>query len=66
MSAATFTPAPVARHAVPSGAIPFDSARRRPGPGGALRAVGVFAGAAFDVILLGDYAEGEEAGVRRR
>ncbi|WP_320777508.1 hypothetical protein [Streptomyces sp. CRN 30] len=67
MSAATFPPASVARHAVPSGAIPFDSARPRHGLGGALRAVRVFAGAAFDVVLLGDYPEGaEDAGVRRR
>ncbi|OSP45036.1 hypothetical protein B7767_01650 [Streptomyces sp. 13-12-16] len=32
--------------------------------GDALRAVRVFLGAAFDVIVLGEY--GEEAGVRRR
>ncbi|MFF0687976.1 hypothetical protein ACFZAB_21705 [Streptomyces albogriseolus] len=32
--------------------------------GDALRAVKVFLGAAFDVILLGEY--GPEAGVRRR
>ncbi|MET9255722.1 hypothetical protein ACGFZL_15165 [Streptomyces sp. NPDC048182] len=32
--------------------------------GEALRAVRTFAGAALDVVLLGEY--GEEAGVRRR
>jgi hypothetical protein len=32
--------------------------------GDALRAIKVFAGAAFDVIVLGEY--GEEAGVVRR
>lgn len=32
--------------------------------GDALRAVRVFAGAAFDVVILGEY--GQEAGVRRR
>ncbi|MET8822749.1 hypothetical protein [Streptomyces rochei] len=32
--------------------------------GDAVRAVRVFAGAAFDVVILGEY--GEEAGVRRR
>jgi hypothetical protein len=32
--------------------------------GEALRAVKVFTGAAFDVIVLGEY--GEEAGVRRK
>ncbi|NEC83848.1 hypothetical protein G3I38_32600 [Streptomyces sp. SID7958] len=35
--------------------------------GDAVRAVRVFLGAAFDVVLLGEYGEyGEEAGVRRR
>ncbi len=32
--------------------------------GDAVRALMVFAGAAFDVVILGEY--GEEAGVRRR
>jgi len=32
--------------------------------GNALRAIRVLAGAAFDVVILGEY--GEEAGVRRR
>ncbi|ANS66056.1 hypothetical protein SLINC_3832 [Streptomyces lincolnensis] len=59
MSAATFTPAP----GRPSGATSLsDTPRHRLGD--ALRAMRVFAGAAFDVIILGEY--GEEAGVRRR
>ncbi|MFI9171849.1 hypothetical protein [Streptomyces lincolnensis] len=59
MSAATFTPAP----GRPSGATSLsDTSRHRLGD--ALRAMRVFAGAAFDVIILGEY--GEEAGVRRR
>lgn len=59
MSAATITPAP----GRPSGATPLTHAHRHP-LGDALRAIRVFAGAAFDVIILGEY--GEEAGVRRR
>ena len=63
MSAATITPAPV-RH-VPSGATALDGSRpARHRVGDALRAVKVFAGAAFGVVLLGEY--GEDAGVRRR
>ncbi|MFD9430509.1 hypothetical protein [Streptomyces sp. NPDC060002] len=59
MSAATFTPAP----GRPSGATSlYDTHRHRLGD--ALRAMRVFAGAAFDVVILGEY--GEEAGVRRR
>ncbi|MFE0453566.1 hypothetical protein ACFW2D_20170 [Streptomyces sp. NPDC058914] len=58
MSAATIHPA----HA-PAGATPLAGAHRHL-LGDALRAVKVFAGAAFDVIILGEY--GEEAGVRRR
>jgi len=59
MSAATFTPAP----SRPPGASPvLGSHRHRLGD--ALRAMKVFAGAAFDVIVLGEY--GEEAGVRRK
>ncbi|OQR59002.1 hypothetical protein B6E66_37805 [Streptomyces maremycinicus] len=62
MSAATLTPAP----GRPSGATSLsdtpDLHRHRLGD--ALRAVKVFATAAFDVIILGEY--GEEAGVRRR
>ncbi|MFG2128903.1 hypothetical protein ACGFNV_14045 [Streptomyces sp. NPDC048751] len=59
MSAATFTPA----SGRPSGATPLTDAPRHP-LGDALRAIRVFAGAAFDVIILGEY--GEEAGVRRK
>jgi hypothetical protein len=59
MSAATFTPAPGS----PPGATPvLGSHRHRLGD--ALRAAKVFVGAAFDVIVLGEY--GEEAGVRRK
>ncbi|MBK3628730.1 MULTISPECIES: hypothetical protein [Streptomyces] len=59
MSAATITPAP----GRPSGATSLsDTHRHRLGD--ALRALKVFAGAAFDVIILGEY--GEEAGVHRR
>ncbi|MFF4254155.1 hypothetical protein ACFY1L_23405 [Streptomyces sp. NPDC001663] len=61
MSAATFTPAPGSSR--PPGATPvLGSHRHRLGD--ALRAVKVFAGAAFDVIVLGEY--GEESGVRRK
>ncbi|MBV7696741.1 hypothetical protein [Streptomyces sp. TRM70350] len=60
MSAATFTPAPAP--ARPPGAPALTGHRHRLGE--ALRAVRVFAGAAFDVIILGEY--GEEAGVRRK
>ncbi|MFC4505875.1 MULTISPECIES: hypothetical protein [Streptomyces] len=59
MSAATFTPAP----GRPSGATPLSDVHRHPF-GDALRAIRVFAGAAFDVVILGEY--GEEAGVRRK
>ncbi len=61
MSAATVSPAPAPHRA--SGATSVTGARRHR-IGDALRAVRVFAGAAFDVIVLGEY--GEEAGVRRR
>ncbi|GAB2753596.1 hypothetical protein [Streptomyces bullii] len=57
MSAATISPAPAP--ARPSGAT---GSHRHPF-GEALRAVRVFVGAAFDVIVLGEY--GTEAGVRR-
>ncbi|MEU6143081.1 hypothetical protein ABZ848_22270 [Streptomyces sp. NPDC047081] len=60
MSAATITPAP----GRPSGATPLSGAHATHRFGNALRAVRVFAGAAFDVVILGEY--GEEAGVRRR
>ncbi|GAB2870921.1 hypothetical protein GCM10027074_43190 [Streptomyces deserti] len=59
MSAATISPAP----AGPSGATALQSGHRHP-LGQVLRAVKVFAGAAFDVIILGEY--GAEAGVVRR
>ncbi|CAM5653570.1 hypothetical protein [Streptomyces aurantiogriseus] len=59
MSAATITSAPGRPPGAPA---VLGSHRHRLGE--ALRAVKVFAGAAFDVILLGEY--GEEAGVRRR
>ncbi|MDT0613799.1 hypothetical protein [Streptomyces lancefieldiae] len=60
MSAATIFPAPAPGRA--SGATPLAGSRRH--RLGALRAVRVFAGAAFDVVVLGAYDE--EAGVRRR
>ncbi|MFF6806319.1 MULTISPECIES: hypothetical protein [unclassified Streptomyces] len=61
MSAATLTPAP----GRPSGATPLsDLNPHRHRLGDALRAVKVFVGAAFDVLVLGEYRE--EAGVRRR
>lgn len=61
MSAATIHPAPGRPPA--AGASPvLGSHRHRLGD--ALRAVKVFAGAAFDVIILGEY--GEEAGVRHK
>ncbi|MBY8339925.1 hypothetical protein LXH13_22785 [Streptomyces spinosirectus] len=59
MSAATFTPAP----GRPPGATPVVGSHRHL-LGDALRALKVFAGAAFDVVILGEYSE--EAGVRRR
>ncbi|MDF3300454.1 hypothetical protein [Streptomyces tropicalis] len=58
MSAATIHP--VAR---PSGATAVKGSHRHR-VGDVLRAVKVFAGAAFDVVVLGEY--GEEAGVRHR
>jgi hypothetical protein len=59
MSAATIHPAPVG----PRGATAIQGNHRHR-LGEALRAVKVFAGAAFDVIILGEY--GEEAGVRHK
>ncbi|MFE0254623.1 hypothetical protein [Streptomyces sp. NPDC059010] len=59
MSAATIHPAPTG----PRGATALQGSHRHR-LGEALRAVKVFAGAAIDVILLGEY--GEEAGVRRK
>ena len=61
MSAATITPAP--RPPRPAGATSVLGSHRHVF-GEALRAVKVFAGAAWDVVVLGEY--GEEAGVRRR
>ncbi|MGP4005332.1 hypothetical protein [Streptomyces sp. 4N124] len=60
MSAATFTPAPGRA----SGATAITQTHHRHRLGEALRALKVYAGAAFDVIVLGEY--GEEAGVRRK
>ncbi|MET8023509.1 hypothetical protein AB0D78_05700 [Streptomyces avermitilis] len=64
MSAATFSPGP-ARHSPASGATALSAhGHHRHLLGDALRAVKVFARAAMDVVLLGEY--GEEAGVHRR
>ncbi|MFJ9908613.1 hypothetical protein ACIRVK_38130 [Streptomyces sp. NPDC101152] len=60
MSAATINPAP----GRPSGATPVSGSHPAHRLGDALRAIRVFAGAAFDVVILGEY--GEEAGVRRK
>ncbi|WP_181387262.1 hypothetical protein [Streptomyces sp. Act143] len=60
MSAATLTPAP----GRPSGATPLSGTHPTHRLGSALRALKTFAGAAFDVVVLGEY--GEEAGVRRK
>ncbi|CAL9480892.1 hypothetical protein [Streptomyces sp. enrichment culture] len=59
MSAATINPAPIR----PSGASALVAGHRHR-LGDVLRAIKVYAGAAFDVVILGEY--GEEAGVRRR
>ncbi|GGX18477.1 hypothetical protein GCM10010321_36340 [Streptomyces chartreusis] len=59
MSAATIHPAPAGAR----GATALQGSHRHRF-GEALRAVRVFAGAAFDVIVLGEY--GEEAGVRHK
>ncbi|MEU3523674.1 hypothetical protein AB0E62_07375 [Streptomyces sp. NPDC038707] len=68
MSAATITSAPFRPS---SGATALDGTHHHP-LGIALRAVKVFAEAAFAVVILGEYAEyaeygeyGEEAGIRR-
>ena len=60
MSAAAIHPAPVR----PSGATPVTGGTRPHRLGNALRAIKVFAGAAFSVVVLGEY--GEEAGIRRK
>ncbi|MEV5338401.1 hypothetical protein AB0K93_07930 [Streptomyces sp. NPDC052676] len=62
MSAAAITPAPAPARP-PTGATAVAGSHRHR-LGDALRAVKVFAGAVFDVVVLGEY--GEEAGVRRR
>lgn len=65
MSAATFIPASAAgRPGPPPGATGLDDHHNHHRLADALRAVKVFAGAAFGVIVLGEYAE--EAGIRRR
>ncbi|GGM03252.1 hypothetical protein GCM10010129_53330 [Streptomyces fumigatiscleroticus] len=61
MSAATISPAPAPGRPPAAGAVPGS---RRHRVGQSLRAVAVFAGAAFDVVVLGEYEE--EAGVRRK
>ncbi|EKX69309.1 hypothetical protein Sipo8835_29155 [Streptomyces ipomoeae] len=64
MSAATFIPASASgRPGPPPGATGLDDHRHHR-VADALRAIKVFAGAAFGVIVLGEYAE--EAGIRRR
>ncbi|GAX53487.1 MULTISPECIES: hypothetical protein [Streptomyces] len=64
MSAATFTPGPSQRGPAAHGATAFSAVHHRHRVGDALHAVKVFVGAAFGVVLLGEYEE--EAGVRRR
>ncbi|MFK0180859.1 hypothetical protein ACIQVR_33410 [Streptomyces xanthochromogenes] len=65
MSAATFTPAPSVRPSAPNGATASGAAPHRTHRiGNAVRAARVLAGAAFSVVVMGEYAE--EAGVRRR
>ncbi|MGW7052132.1 hypothetical protein [Streptomyces sp. NPDC054887] len=66
MSSLTFSPGPSAPR--PSGRAPgattVGGARTGLRIGEVLHAVKVFAGAAFSVVVLGEYAQ--EAGVRRR
>ncbi|MEU1850346.1 hypothetical protein ABZ499_14025 [Streptomyces sp. NPDC019990] len=61
MSAAIISPAPAPGRPPGATAVTGSHPHRL---GDALRAVKVFAGAAFDVIILGEY--GEEVGVVRR
>lgn len=61
MSAATVSPASAPGRPPGATAVAGSHSHRL---GDALRAVRVFAGAAFDVIILGQY--GEEVGVVRR
>ncbi|EGG43837.1 hypothetical protein SGM_6178 [Streptomyces griseoaurantiacus M045] len=64
MSAASFSPAP-GRRTPPAGTTTLrNGTASRHRFGDAVRAVTAFAGAALDVVILGEYAE--EAGVRRR
>ncbi|MGW1026077.1 hypothetical protein ACWD4J_20705 [Streptomyces sp. NPDC002577] len=62
MSTAAFSPSPF--HSGPPGASAATGSRHSHRIGDVLRAVRVFASAAFRVIVLGEYAE--EAGVHRR
>ncbi|GHE74972.1 hypothetical protein ACWDSD_04340 [Streptomyces spiralis] len=64
MSAATIHPAPAARPAGDSAVPGSPRLGRHHRLGDALHAVKVFMGAAFDVIVLGEY--GEEAGIRNK
>ncbi|WP_405871659.1 MULTISPECIES: hypothetical protein [unclassified Streptomyces] len=61
MSAATFTPGHGPGRPGGATAVAGSHPHRL---GDALRAIKVFAGAAFSVVVLGEY--GEEAGVRRK
>lgn len=61
MSAATITPIPGAPRVTGATALRGSHHHRL---GDVLRAVKVFASAAFGVVILGEY--GEETGVRRR
>ncbi|MDI3408427.1 hypothetical protein [Streptomyces cavernicola] len=62
MSSATFTPAP--GRDPTRGATAATGTRHSHRIGDALRAAKVYVGAAFSVVVLGEY--GEETGVRRR
>ncbi|MFI6473367.1 hypothetical protein ACIBL5_24255 [Streptomyces sp. NPDC050516] len=65
MSTATFNPAPSARPNAAKGATASGAAPHRTHMiGNAVRAAKVLAGAAFSVVVMGEYAE--EAGVHRR
>ncbi|BBC34238.1 uncharacterized protein SGFS_055320 [Streptomyces graminofaciens] len=65
MSAATFIPAQASgRPGPPSGATGIDNTHHRHRMADVLRAIKVFAGAAFGVVVLGEYAE--EAGIHSR
>ncbi|MDG4858467.1 hypothetical protein P8605_09935 [Streptomyces sp. T-3] len=63
MSSATFHPSPASVR--PRGATAVTGTQHKHRMGNALRAVKVFAGAAVGVVVLGEYAEETEAGVRR-